>query len=84
MKRVTKIINTKYLASAKLEFKIFFFLKIIVFIYLALLGLCCCTGFSLSAVRGDYSSVVCGLLTAVVSCVEERRLQTHGLRALQL
>ena len=48
------------------------------FIYLfilAVLGLLCCTGFSLVAEFRDYSPVaVCGLLIAVASLVAE-----HGL-----
>ena len=81
----TKIINTKYLASAKLEFKIFFYLKIIVCIYLfGFTGSLLLHGLFSKCSEGDYSPVVCGLLTAVVSCVEEHRLQTHGLQALQL
>ena len=48
----------------------------IVFVcFLSVLGLHCCTGFSLVVVSGDYSLVaMCGLLTAVDSLVLE-----HGL-----
>ena len=45
---------------------------------LAVLGLCCCTGFSLVAASGGYSLVVSGLFIAVASLVE-RRLQ--GMQA---
>ena len=50
--------------------------KINLFILLlAVLGLCCCMGFSLVAVRGGYSLVlVCGLIIMVASLVVE-----HGL-----
>ena len=64
----------KCLASTKLGFKFLFFLKIILCIYLfGSLGLCCYTGCSLGAVSGNHSLVVCGLLIAMVSCVEEHR-----------
>ena len=48
------------------------------FIYLfwAVLGLHCCTGFSLVAASGDYSlAVVSRLLIVVASFVSEHRLQ---------
>ena len=51
--------------------------KMILFIYLflAVLGLCCCAGFSLAAASRGYSLVVAqGLLIAVVSPVVEHRL----------
>ena len=48
-------------------------LLIYVYIYiLAVLGLCCCTGFSLVAASGGYSLVVSGLFIAVASLVEHR------------
>ena len=44
-----------------------------------MLGLCCCTGFSLVSESGDYSLVaVCRLLIAVASPVEEKGLWTTG------
>ena len=44
-----------------------------------MLGLCCCTGFSLVSERGDCSLVAgCGLLTAVASLVEEKGLWSTG------
>ena len=44
----------------------------ICFIYLAVLGLCCCTGFSLVVASGGYSPVaVPGLLIVVASLVAE-------------
>ena len=55
----------------------FHFFKIILFVYLflAVLGLHCCVGFSLVAARGDYSLVaVCGVLISVVLLFAE-----HGL-----
>ena len=46
-----------------------------VFFFLAMLGLRCCTGFSLIAASGGYSLVaVCGLLVVVASLVAEHRL----------
>ena len=44
------------------------------FVFLAVLGLCCCVGFSLVSENKVWSLVVvCGLLTAGVSLVD------HGL-----
>ena len=44
-------------------------------LFLAVLSLCCCTGFSLVAVSGGYSLVaVHGLLIAAASFVVKRRL----------
>ena len=56
--------------------KPFFFLFLEnIFIYLAVLGLCCCKGFSLVAASGGYPLVVvCGPLTVVPS-----RVVKHGL-----
>ena len=49
-------------------------------IYLAALGLRCCTGFSLVAASQGYSEfAVCGLLIAVAPLISEHRLQ--GTRA---
>ena len=45
------------------------------FLFLVVLGLCCCVGFSLVAANGGYSLVmVCGLLIVVTSLVAEYRL----------
>ena len=45
------------------------------YLFLAVLGLCCCTDFPLVAANGGYSLVVaCGLLIMVTSIVAE-----HGL-----
>ena len=52
-----------------------FFFLIILFIYLTVLGLLCCTGFSLVAGnRGHSPVVVRGPLTVVASLVAEHRL----------
>ena len=49
-------------------------------LFLAMLGLCCCMGFSLVVTSRHYSlSVVCGLLIMVVSLVAE-----HNPRVLKL
>ena len=49
------------------------------FLFLVVLGLCCCVGFSLVAANGGYSLVVmCGLLIVVASLVVE-----HGLQGMQ-
>ena len=52
----------------------FFFFLIILFIYLTVLGLLCCTGFSLVAGNRGHSPVVRGPLTVVASLVAEHRL----------
>ena len=45
------------------------------YLFMAVLGLCCCMGFSLIATDRVYSLVaVSGLLTAVASLVAEHRL----------
>ena len=47
-----------------------FFLKQFVHLFLAVLGLGCCAGFSLVVASGGYSQVaMCGLLTVVASLV---------------
>ena len=50
--------------------------SVILFIlYLSLLGLCCCTGFSVPVASGGYSvALVYGLLMAVNSLVADHRL----------
>ena len=54
---------------------VFFFFLIFVYLFLAVLGLCCSAGFSLVVTSGGYSLVAGhGLLIAVVSLVAE-----HGL-----
>ena len=54
---------------------IFFNNFIFISLFLAVLGLCCCTGSSLVALSGGHCLVaVCGLLIAVTSLVAE-----HGL-----
>ena len=50
----------------------FSFLKFLFIYILAVLGLCCCTGFSLDAASGGYSLVVvCKLLIVMASLVAE-------------
>ena len=45
-----------------------------IFFFLAVLGLCCCKGFSPVVASGDYSPVVVlGLLTVVAALVVEHR-----------
>ena len=51
------------------------YFKNIVYLFLALLGLCCCVGFSLVVASGGHSLVaVCGFLIVGPSLVSE-----HGL-----
>ena len=65
--------------------KSFVFYKIILFIYFAVLGLSCCSGFSLVAVSGGYSVVaVYELLIAVASLALEHRFKELRLQQLQL
>ena len=47
------------------------------YLFLTMLGLCCCVGFSLAVVIGPTLAVVHGLLIAVTSLVE------HGLSGVQ-
>ena len=50
------------------------------YVFLVVLGLCCCMGFPLAAESGGYPVVmVQGLLIAVASVVVEHRLEVHGL-----
>ena len=51
------------------------------YLFLAVLGLCCCVGFSLIAASGGYSlAMVCGLLVLVASLVVEAyRIAACGL-----
>ena len=59
--------------------------KNIYVLFLAVLGLCCCAGFSLVAESGGYSlAAVQGLLPAVTSLVAECGLQACGLQCLWL
>ena len=72
------------ISSAPASFFKFFFVYFSVIVvrlsycflpFLAVLGLCCCMGFSLVASSRSYSLVVvCGLLIAVASLVAEHRL----------
>ena len=58
----------------------FFFIYFFLIIYLAVMGLHCCAGFSLIVVGGSRSLVVVhGLLTIVASLVE-LRLRACGLQ----
>ena len=53
----------------------FFFLIILFILFLALLGLCCCTDFSLVVASRGYSlAEVCRLLIAVASPVADHEL----------
>ena len=59
-----------YLANTCIDF-----LKQIMFLFLAVLGLRCCTGFSLVVVSRGYSLIAThGLLIAVVSLAAEHQL----------
>ena len=54
-------------------------------IFLTVLGLCCCPGFSLLVASGGYSLVaVCGPLTAVAASVAKHRLQGTWAQLLWL
>ena len=61
---------------------LFFFTKFILFIlFLAVLGLRCCSqAFSSCGERGLLSVAVCGLLIAVASLVVEHGLYAHRLQ----
>ena len=59
----------------------FSFLKMCIYLFLAVLGLRCCTGFSLVAVSGGYSLVaVLELLIAMASLAVGHGLRVHGLQ----
>ena len=61
----------------------YFLIVLFIYLFLAVLGLCCCMGFSLVVARGDYFlAVLCRLLIGVASLVAERGLQ--GVCALEL
>ena len=54
----------------------------LIYIFVAVLGLHCCTGFSLVAARGGYYLVVTSrLLIAAASLVVEHRLSSWGIEA---
>ena len=65
---------------------VLFFFNVYFFIFLALLGLHCCTGFfSLAAVNRGYSLVaIHGLLIAVASLDQNTGFRAHGFQQLQL
>ena len=56
------------------ELDLLYFIYIYIYIYFAVLGLCCCMGFSLAAVSRGYFIVVFELLIVVASLVMEHRL----------
>ena len=69
------------------KYSFLFFLNLLIsfifFLFLALLGLRCCTwAFSSCGERGLLFLAVCGLLIAVDSLVVEHRLQVRGLQQL--
>ena len=65
--------QTKFLFPRNFPVELFF--KNFTYLFLAVLGLRCCVGFSLVAVSASYSLVVVhGLLIAVASLLVEHRL----------
>ena len=52
----------------------YFLIILFIYLYLAVLGLCCYMGFSLAVESGDYFLVLCRLLIGVASLFAE-----HGL-----
>ena len=61
--------------------KIYFYKFIYLFLFLAVLGLCCCArAFSSRGEQGLLFVAVLGLLIAVASLVAEHRLQARGLQ----
>ena len=71
-----EISNVKKMAwLVQLAFSKSFLFNNFIYLFLAVLGLCCCAGFFLVAVSGDYTPVVVSrLLTAVASLVAEHIL----------
>lgn len=60
-------------------FTSFLFLMLLMYLFVAVLGLCCCVGFSLAAASRGYSLVVVlGLFIAVVSLAAEQTLGLAG------
>ena len=56
-----------------------------VYLFLAVLGLCCCVGSSIVVMSGAYCLVVgCGLLIAVASLVAEHELKSIWAQELWL
>ena len=69
--------------SFKLSFFFIVLINLFIYLFLAALGLCCCTRpFSSCGERGLLFVAVRGLLTAVVSLVAEHGLQARGLQQL--
>ena len=61
--------------GCKISQLFFFLIVLFIYIFLAVLGLHCCLGFSLLVTSGSYSSVaVCGLLIVVASLAAEYEL----------
>ena len=57
------------------------FIYLFIYLFLAALGLCCCTwAFSSYVQQGLLFVVVCGLLIAVASLVAEHGLEAHKLQ----
>ena len=54
--------------------RISFFINLFIYLFLAVLGLCCCVAFSSCGERGLLFVVVSELLIAVASLVAEHRL----------
>ena len=62
---------------------IYLFIFLLCWVF-AMLGLCCCVGFSLVAVSGGYSiAVVCGLLITAATLVQSTASRAHRLQWLQ-
>ena len=62
-----------------------FFKFLLIYLFLAMLGLVCCDGFCLVVASRGYSLVVCGILTGVTFLVAEHGFQSgEGGWGLQL
>ena len=72
---------TSYIVFTQVRNFILFLQNVFIYLFLAMLGLCCCSGFSLVAASGGYSLVVAhGLLILVVPlAVEACRIAARGL-----
>ena len=79
----SKIFILLFAHFCDLIFKFFKNLFIFIYLFLAVLGLCCCAwAFSSCSEQGLLFLGVCGPLLAVASLVAEHRLQAHGLQQL--
>ena len=78
-------LNTQPMLTIVKNKLIMLFQTIFIYLFLAVLGLCCCMGFSLVAASGDYSpGVLCRLLCCGAQALEHSGFMSvaaHGLQS---